>query len=242
VKVALVTGGHVRLGRAIAERLAAAHYSLAILYRTSIDAAHETARDLQTRYKVDVHLVAADLADAAAVHLATQDALDHFGGLDLLVNCASTFYPTRSLESAEVAWDHVQQVNLKAPFLMSVQCAPALRQRQGCIINLLDIYAQRSLKGYLPYSVAKAGLAALTHGLAVELAPDVRVNGVSPGVILPPPGQSVDSERMQYLAGVTPLGRIGAAADVAEAVYYLATAPYVTGQIVAVDGGRSLVW
>ena len=167
-------------------------------------------------------------------------ALDAFGRLDLLVNNASSFFPVAVGDIEPSHWEELVGSNLRAPLFISQQAAPELAKREGAIVNVVDIHADRPLKGYPVYSIAKAGLAALTRALALELAPRVRVNGVSPGAIAwPDDGQFDPAERGRILA-TTPLGRVGSPQDVAQAVHFLATAPYVTGQILAVDGGRSI--
>jgi pteridine reductase len=156
------------------------------------------------------------------------------------VNNASTFYPTPvgSIEAGH--WEELMGSNLRAPLFLAQEAAPQLKQNGGAIVNVADIHAERPLKGYLVYSIAKAGLVALTRALALELAPEIRVNGVAPGAIAwPEDGQFEPAERARIVAG-TPLARLGAPEEIARAVHFLATAPFVTGQILAVDGGRSL--
>ena len=167
-------------------------------------------------------------------------ARDAFGRLDVLVNNASSFFPV-GVGAIELShWEELLGSNLRAPLFLSQEAAPELSKNEGAIVNLVDIHADRPLKGYPLYSVAKAGLAALTRSLALELAPRVRVNGVAPGAIAwPEDGQFEPGERERILAS-TPLARTGTPEDVAQAVHFLACAPYVTGQIVAVDGGRSI--
>jgi pteridine reductase len=167
-------------------------------------------------------------------------ALESFGRLDLLVNNASAFFPVAvgAMESSH--WEELIGSNLRAPLFISQQAAPELAKNEGSIVNIVDIHAERPLKGYALYSVTKAALAALTRSLALELAPRVRVNGVAPGAIAwPEDGQFEDAERARIIA-TTPLGRLGSPDDIARAVHFLACAPYVTGQILAVDGGRSI--
>jgi pteridine reductase len=230
-----VTGGAVRLGRAISLELARQGYDLVLHYHSSARQAEEVAAEAR-QAGCQVSLVRGDLA---APEGPRQLGLAAGDSLDLLVNNAAVFYPTPTLEEAAAHWDHFLDVNLKAPFLCAWHCAAALRRRQGCIVNVVDIYARRPLKGYLPYSVAKAGLAQLTRALALELAPEVRVNGVAPGAILMP--EQAEPGWQERLVRRIPLGRLGDPSDVASAVAWLARAPYVTGQILAVDGGRSVV-
>jgi pteridine reductase len=184
--------------------------------------------------------VKAELLAPIAPRALVASAVDAFGGLDLLVNNASTFFavPVGKIEASH--WEELIGSNLRAPLFLSQEAAPHLAKRQGGIVNIVDIHAERPLKGYAVYSVAKAGLAAMTRALAVELAPDVRVNGVSPGAIAwPEDGQFPPAERERIIA-TTPLARLGSPEDIAQAVHFLACAPYVTGQIVSVDGGRSV--
>jgi pteridine reductase len=167
-------------------------------------------------------------------------ALQAFGRLDVLVNNASSFFavPLGEIESSH--WEELIGSNLRAPLFICQEAAPQLARHQGAIVNIVDIHAERPLKGYPLYSVAKAGLASLTRALALELAPAVRVNGVAPGAIAwPEDGQFEDAERKRIVA-TTPLGRIGSPEDIAQAALYLACAGFVTGQVVAVDGGRSI--
>ena len=182
----------------------------------------------------------ADLDDTAALDELVQRAIDAWGHLDALVNNASTFYPTPLGTVTESQWDALLGSNLKAPFFLCQAAAPHLARRQGAIVNLVDIYAERPLKGYPAYSIAKAGLAALTRSLAVELAPNVRVNGVAPGAILWPEQADGGQTQADILARI-PLARSGSPSDIAGAVrFLLEEAPYITGQIIAVDGGRSV--
>lgn len=230
-KLALVTGAGVRLGRAIAEQLAQQGYDLLLHHRSSpLDDTLKACRDLGA----EARCLQADLnSEREVLELAAQ-----VEELDLLVNNAAIFYATPTAAEAELAWSHFHQINLKAPFLLSTRLFPKLADRGGNIVNVIDIYSRFPLKDYTPYCVSKAGLEALTRCQALEFAPVVRVNGVSPGAALPtadaPPG---DEER---LAKKIPLGRLSGAEPIAEAVAYLAGANSVTGQILAVDGGRTL--
>ena len=158
----------------------------------------------------------------------------------MLVNNASIFYPRKIGKIEPRHWDELIGSNLRAPLFVAQAAAPHLKQARGVIVNITDIHAERPLKGFPLYSVAKAGLAALTRSLALELAPEVRVNGVAPGAIAWPDDEKFDNAERQRIVATTPLGRIGSPADIAQAVHYLATAPFVTGHILAVDGGRSV--
>src|SRR5512134_2987217 len=224
-KAALVTGGARRVGAAIARRLHAAGANVLLHYRDS---------------EADAARLASELNAPVAPRALIGAALESFGRLDLLVNNASSFFPVAVGAMEPSHWEELIGSNLRAPLFLAQQAAAELAKHDGSIINIVDIHAERPLKGYALYSIAKSGLAAMTRSLALELAPRVRVNGVSPGAIAwPEDGQFPDPERARILA-TTPLARIGSPEDVARAVHFLACAPYVTGQIVAVDGGRSI--
>jgi pteridine reductase len=239
-KTALITGGAKRLGAAIARRLHAAGAAVLIHYRDSEAQAAKLEAELNGLRPRSAAKVKAELLAPIAPRALVSAALDAFGRLDLLVNNASSFFPVAVGEIEPSHWEELVGSNLRAPLFISQQAAPELAKREGAIVNVVDIHADRPLKGYPVYSIAKAGLAALTRSLALELAPRVRVNGVSPGTIAwPDDGQFDPAERGRILA-TTPLGRVGSPEDIAQAVHFLATAPYVTGQIIAVDGGRSI--
>ncbi|RQW84479.1 MAG: pteridine reductase [Methylococcus sp.] len=239
-RVALVTGASRRIGAEIVRGLHAAGYRVLLHYHRSEEAAQQLAGALNAERPDSVLALRADLDDTAALDELVRRAIDAWGHLDALVNNASAFYPTPLGTVTESQWDALLGSNLKAPFFLCQAAAPQLARRQGAIVNLVDVYAERPLKGYPVYSVAKAGLAALTRSLAVELAPDVRVNGVAPGAILWPEQTDGGQTQADILARI-PLARSGSPADIAGAVrFLLADAPYVTGQIIAVDGGRSV--
>jgi pteridine reductase len=239
-RVALVTGASRRIGAAIVRGLHAAGYRVLLHYHRSEDEARQLAEELNAERPGSVVTQQADLDDTAALSGLVNQAIDVWGRLDALVNNASTFYPTPLGTVNESQWDALLGSNLKAPFFLCQAAAPQLARRQGAIVNLVDVYAERPLKGYPAYSIAKAGLAALTRSLAVELAPDVRVNGVAPGAILWPEQTDGGQTQADILARI-PLARAGSPADIAGAVRFLLEgAPYVTGQIIAVDGGRSV--
>ena len=239
-KTALITGGAKRLGAAIARRLHAAGAVVLIHYRDSEAEAAKLEAELNGLRPRSAAKVKAELLAPIAPRALVSAALDAFGRLDLLVNNASSFFPVAVGEIEPSHWEELVGSNLRAPLFIAQQAAPELAKREGAIVNVIDIHADRPLKGYAVYSIAKAGLAALTRSLALELAPRVRVNGVSPGAIAwPDDGQFDPAERGRILA-TTPLGRVGSPHDIAQAVHFLATAPYVTGQIIAVDGGRSI--
>lgn len=239
-KTALITGGAKRLGAAIARRLHAAGVAVLIHYRDSEAQAAKLEAELNGLRPRSAAKVKAELLAPIAPRALVSAALDAFGRLDLLVNNASSFFPVAVGEIEPSHWEELVGSNLRAPLFISQQAAPELAKHEGAIVNVVDIHADRPLKGYPVYSIAKAGLAALTRSLALELAPRVRVNGVSPGAIAwPDDGQFDPAERGRILA-TTPLGRVGRPEDIAQAVHFLASAPYITGQVIAVDGGRSI--
>ena len=239
-KAALVTGGARRLGAAIARRLHAAGAAVLIHYRDSEPDANKLVAELNAARAKSAAKVKAELLAPIAPRALLGEALGAFGRLDVLVNNASSFFPVPLGQIEASHWEELVGSNLRAPLFISQEAAPELAKHAGAIINIVDIHAERPLKGYAVYSIAKSGLAALTRSLAIELAPHVRVNGVAPGTIAwPDDGQFDPGERARIVAG-TPLGRVGSPEDVAQAVHFLAVAPYVTGQILAVDGGRSV--
>ena len=239
-KTALVTGAARRLGAAIARRLHAAGANLLIHYRDSEADASALIAELNAIRAKSAAKVKAELLAPIAPRALVSAATDAFGRLDILVNNASSFFPVPVGEIEASHWEELMGSNLRAPLFICQQAAPQLAEHDGCIVNIIDIHAERPLKGYPVYSIAKAGLAAMTRSLALELAPRVRVNGVAPGAIAwPEDGQFEPGERERVIA-TTPLARTGSADDVAQAVHFLAVAPYVTGEIIAVDGGRSI--
>jgi pteridine reductase len=239
-KTALVTGGARRVGAAIARRLHAAGANLVLHYRDSATDADALAAELNALRPKSAHTVKAELLAPIAPRALVSAALQSFGGLDLVVNNASSFFPVEVGAIEASHWEELVGSNLRAPLFISQEAAPHLAKGQGAIVNIVDIHAERPLKGYSVYSIAKAGLAALTRSLALELAPAVRVNGVSPGAIAWPEDGQLDAGERQRIVRTTPLARVGSPEDIAQAVHFLACAPYVTGQILAVDGGRSI--
>jgi pteridine reductase len=235
-KLALVTGAGVRLGRAIALRLAQSGYDVVVHYNRSEKPAQQTAELVEEAGRTPF-LIQADLSTEEGIRSLVDYVVSLQRGLDVLVNNASIFYPTSTPDEWVKEWDEFQMVNLKSPFLLTTGLLSALRERSGCVINIVDIWARFPLRRFLPYSVAKSGLEALTKCLALELAPEIRVNGVSPGAALPPPN-SEDS--MDKMLTQVPMKSYGGADSIAQAVDYLTRAEYVTGQILAVDGGRSI--
>jgi len=241
-KIILVTGSARRIGATIVTRLHAEGARVAIHYRGSAEAATELAGNLNAIRPDSAATFQADLLLTDDVPRLVDEVLAWGGRLDALVNNASTFYPTPVGEITESDWDDLVGSNFKAPLFLSQAAAPHLKAAHGSIVNLVDIHAQRPLRDHPVYSPAKAALAMLTRSLAKDLAPEVRVNGVSPGAILWPEDGMTDSAQASILQQV-PLGRPGEPGDIAGCVLYLLRdAPYVTGQIIAVDGGRSIGW
>ena len=240
--VALVTGGAKRVGAAIVKRLHHEGWRVAIHYRASAQAADALAATLNASRADSAITVQADLLQTETLAALVEQVISEYGQLDALVNNASTFYPTPVADFTDADWITLIDSNLKAPMFLSQAAAPHLKAARGCIVNITDIHAERPMAGYLIYNVAKAGLRGLTHALAGDLAPEVRVNAVAPGPIeWPEDGQISPEERARILAHV-PLKREGGAAQIAEAVKYLVCdANYVTGQTINVDGGRSIV-
>jgi len=240
-KVVLVTGGAKRVGAAIVRRLHREGADIMLHYRGSEREANALRSELNAARANSVALVQADLLDLAGLAEIVRNAVNRFDRLDALVNNASTFFPTPVGEMTQATWESLIGTNLRAPLFLSQAAAPHLKKTNGAIVNITDIHAERPLKNYVIYSIAKAGLAGLTRSLARELGPEVRVNGVAPGPIAWPDDGSFDEVTRQRVISHTLLKRIGEPDDVARAVYYLiAEAPYVTGQIIAVDGGRSI--
>jgi len=239
--VILVTGAARRVGAEIVRTLHAAGARVAIHYYRSRPEATALAAALNARRNDSAAAFAADLLDVAALSQLIAQAVAHFGRLDGLVNNASSFYPTKVGAVDTAAWDDLVGTNLKAPLFLAQAAAPHLTQGGGCIVNITDIHAARPLKGYAVYCAAKAGLLGLTRALALELAPAVRVNAVAPGAI-EWPDNAMDFPPAQRAAIVahTLLKRVGEPADIARAVKFLIfDAPYVTGQVINVDGGRT---
>lgn len=240
-RVTLITGAAKRVGAGIAEHLAARGMRLAIHYNRSRAEAEALAARLSADYGIEALTLQADLRDVAVLPLLVDSVLDHFGRLDALVNNASAFYPTPVDEVSPEQWDDLLNTNLRAPFFLAQAAATALRNSQGAIVNIADIYGERPLANYLPYSVSKAGLIMLTKGLAKDLGPAIRVNAVAPGVALWAESKHPAEGTRQGILAKTALKRAGSPADVAAAVaFFLLDAPYVTGQVLAVDGGRSV--
>ncbi|KRA31828.1 pteridine reductase [Rhodanobacter sp. Root627] len=238
--VVLITGAARRVGAVIAHTLHAAGYDVALHYRHSAAEATALADTLERQRAGSTLLLQGELADTAALPALVESLLAHYGRLDALVNNASAFYPTPVGEATPTQWNELFASNAQAPFFLSQAAMPALREARGGIVNLLDIYAERPLANHPLYCMAKAALAAMTRSLALDLAPLVRVNGVAPGAVMwPSDGKPYDDQ--QAMLARTPLQRAGTPEDVASAVLWLLRdAPFVTGQVLRVDGGRTL--
>jgi len=241
-KVALITGAARRIGAAIATTLHRNGANIGVHYRKSSADAEALVDRLNAERPDSAALFQADLNDTEALPNLVEKLIAWHGTLDVLVNNASSFYPTPPGEITLAQWDDLVGSNLKAPLFLSQAALPALRESRGVIINLIDVHAQRPLRNHTVYGSAKAGLAMLTRSLAKDLAPEIRVNGVSPGAILWPENGMDDATRNSILKQI-PLARAGQPDDIAGCVLFLVKdATYVTGQIIAVDGGRSIGW
>jgi pteridine reductase len=238
----LITGAARRIGAAIARGLHASGANVVLHCHRSRAEAESLAAELNATRGGSCAVVQGDLLEVADLPRIVEEAARAFGRLDGLVNNASSFYPTPFGQIGEREWNELIGTNLRAPLFLSQAAAPHLARAKGSIVNLVDIHAERPLEDFLVYSVAKSGLAGLTRALALELGPSVRVNGVAPGAILwPDGGEHFDRSERSRITRQTPLGRIGTPEDVAGAVkYFLFDAPFVTGQILAVDGGRGI--
>jgi len=238
-KVVLITGAAHRIGASTAQLLHAEGMNLVLHYRSSRDAAQKLQKKLLEKRPDSVILVQTDLHKIDNLPALVKEATDAWGRLDVLINNASTFYQTPINKATEKHWDDLMGTNLKAPFFLSKAAAAQLKKNHGCIINMVDIHAERPLMAYPIYSMAKAGLVMMTHALASELGPEVRVNGVAPGAILWP--ENIDDITKQRIVSRTFLKRKGEPKDIASAILYLIRdAQYMSGQILTIDGGRSL--
>ena len=241
-RAVLITGAARRIGAAIARRLHAEGARVVLHCHKSRDEAERVAAELNAARPESCAIVQADLLQVAALPRLAEEAARAFGRLDALVNNASSFYATPFGTITAGQWDDLIGTNLRAALFLAQAAAPQLREARGAIVNVVDIHAERPLRDFVVYTIAKAGLAGLTRSLALELGPDVRVNGVAPGAILwPDGGAHFSGAERGRITSQTPLERIGSPDDVAGAVKYLLfDAPFVTGEILAVDGGRHL--
>jgi pteridine reductase len=242
-KVALVTGGARRVGAQIVRTLHGAGAAVLVHRHRSRTDADALIAELDARRPGSAHAFALDLLDTARLPTLIEAAEQRFGRLDILVNNASTFYPTPVGAITEAHWDDLVGSNLKAPLFLSQAAAPLLRRTQGLILNIVDIHGMRPLRQHPVYGVAKAGLIMLTRSLARELGPEVRVNAIAPGPVMWPEDGSADPARREKIVSRTLLKRSGSADDIARAaLFFAADAPFVTGQVLPVDGGRSVAW
>jgi pteridine reductase len=241
--VALITGSAQRIGAAIVRKLHTAGYNVLIHYRHSQESADALADELNRIRAHSAICLQADLLQMNGVAQLAQQALAQWQRVDALINSASAFYPTPVGTCTESQWDDIMGSNLKAPFFLAQALAETLAKHRGCIINIADIYAEKPLPQHAIYCMAKAGNVMLTKSLARDMAPAVRVNGIAPGAILwPEAGGATDGAAREKILASIPLQRIGSAEDIADTiVFLLRDAPYITGQIIAVDGGRSLM-
>lgn len=239
-KNVLITGAAKRIGAACARLLHREGCNVFLHYRSSAAEAGQLCDELNRQRPGSARIIQADLSDTAELESVAREACMAWGGIDVLVNNASSFYPTALADVTERQWDELLGSNLKAPFFLAQALAKTLTDNNGCIVNIVDIHAERGLSGYPVYSIAKAGLAAMTKVLAKELGPAVRVNGVAPGAILWPDNDLSDSAKLEILQRVA-LKHSGEPNDIAKAVLFLIKdADYITGQILTVDGGRTL--
>ncbi len=238
--VALITGAAKRVGAEIARTLHAAGYDLALHYRRSRAEMNALCAELEAARRGSTCVIQAELADIEHLPEIVEKCISRFGRLDALVNNASTFYATPIGTVTPQQWNELFASNVQAPFFLAQAAAPHLKSSQGSIVNIVDIYAERPLPGHLVYSMAKAALAMMTLALAKELGPEVRVNGIAPGAVLWPESGKAYADQGELVAR-TPLKRAGTPQDVATtALFLLRDAKFTTGQIIKVDGGRSL--
>ena len=241
-KIVLITGGAKRVGAAICRELHACGANIMIHYKSSVNEARALQAELNLQRPNSVAIIQGDLLNVAIAPSLVHETIKHFGRLDVLINNASTYYPTELSQINEENWHDLMGSNLKAPMFLAQAAAAELRKQAGSIINITDMHIERPKKGYIVYSVAKAGLVTLTKSLAHELSPEVRVNAVAPGPVQwPENNPQFDEVYRQRVISQTLLKRIGDPTDIAKAVKFLTyDAPFITGHVLAVDGGRSL--
>lgn len=240
--VALVTGSAKRLGRKMVETLHQAGFRVIIHCHRSIESANALAEQLNQQRADSAKVVSANLLEQQQISELAQHSIACFNRLDVLVNNASSFYPTPIAHASPNDWQDLMGSNVKAPYFLSQALVPELRKRQGVIVNMVDIHADKPLQEHSIYCMAKAGLKMMTKSLARELAPTIRVNGIAPGAILWPSNNApalAEQDKAAILQQI-PLNRLGEPEDIAQTLLFLIQAPYITGQIIAVDGGRSL--
>jgi len=240
--VALITGAAARIGAALALALHQHGYRIVLHCNKSLANAHTLADELNFLRANSACVVQADLLNTAAVLQLAQQAQGHWGRMDVLINNASAFYPTPLAELVEDDWINLMRSNAKAPLFLCKELQQALKQSNGCIINIIDSTAMHGLSGFTPYAMAKAALANMTHSLAKELAPEIRVNGISPGIILWPEfGEGLSEAHKNQALAHTALQRMGSVDDITHtALFLISQATYLTGQIIRVDGGAAL--
>lgn len=242
--VALITGASLRIGQAIARKLHAEGYNLWLHYRNSEQQAQHLADEFNSVRGKSAHILSGhlersiDICGLLSIIKASDGPFQ--GRVDVLVNNASAFYPTPVADASLEQWNDIINTNLRAPFLLSQGLVNQLTQQCGCIVNITDIYGDKPLKDHPIYSVSKAGLIALTKSLATELAPSIRTNAISPGAILWPEREANDTDYHKKILAQVPLGRLGEVEDISDTVWYLVSHNYVNGQIIAVDGGKSI--
>ena len=237
MKTALISGGATRIGAQIVKTLHEDGYTVIIHCHQSEEIAKALCHELNSKRNNSAQVIVADLGDNKAIKKLTQK----IKSLDLLVNNASVFYPTLTENCTTEDWDKIININLKAPFFLATGLSKVLAVSQGSIVNIIDIYSDRPLKNFSIYNISKAGLKMLTKTLAKELAPNIRTNGISPGSILWPQDESQLSEKEKIMMlDKIALKRQGSPNDISQAVLFLANARYITGQIINIDGGRSL--
>ena len=244
-KTALITGGSRRIGAVTVRQLHNAGYNVIIHCRLSRQQADDLAAELNASRENSAQVIQGNLNDDTIYNNLIKQAYDCWNRLDVLINNASSFYPTPMGSISLSDWDNLIGSNMKAPLFLSQAAAPFLKETQGCIINMVDVHAQRPMKDHPVYCAAKAGLAMITMSLAKELGPDIRVNGIAPGAILWPAGNSADGDMPEHTKSLilerTALKRPGQPIDIANTILFLVKdADYITGQIIAVDGGRSI--
>lgn len=236
----LITGAAKRIGAACARLLHAEGCNVFLHYRSSKKEAMELCYELNQIRADSAYMMQADLLNSCELEALVNEACMAWGAIDVLINNASSFYPTAMTDVTENQWDELIGCNLKAPFFLAKALSGTLAKNKGCIVNIADIHAERGLKGYPIYSIAKAGLVAMTKILAKELGPSIRVNAVAPGAILWPEKELCEQEKHEILQRVA-LRRNGDPSDIAKAVWFLIKdAEYMTGQVITIDGGRTL--
>ena len=238
-KVVLITGAARRIGANIAQLFHNANYRVVIHYNQSASAANKLCKTLNDIDPDSCLMIQANLSNTSGIKKIT-DLIVNMGRLDVLVNNASSFYPTPLKNCDQEQWDDLIGSNLKGPFFLTQALSPLLKRQLGAVVNISDMHARQALAAHSIYSIAKGGNIAMTKTMALELAPEVRVNSVAPGAILWPEHEEDDLEKQQSVLKNVPMGRLGSASDIADTVFFLAVdASYMTGQTIAVDGGRS---